>query len=387
MRNIFTSLIIVLLLAGCASSTKLLQKGDYDAAIDKSVKKLLKDANNNKEINILDRAYKLANDRDRNVIEELKLSGQPDVWEDAFRRYSNLRSRQDRVSRLPREVLSKINYEHIDYNKEIATAKNKAANYYYASGVKLLENNDKMSARKAYDQFGFIRKYFRNYKDVDQKMQQALEMGTNHVVFKIQNQARVALPDDFEKEILKISLSSLDRRWLEFDSRFDKNMYYDYSIFLNLKHIEVSPQALEKEKYTDTKRVSDGWEYILDGNGNVMKDSLGNDMKRGKFKEINAYITVNKMNKRSIVTGSLDYFDNRSGQLIKTVPITSEFVFDYKYGVFAGEKDALSNKSLAIIKNKPMPFPSDLQMIFDTNDQIKKVAFESVKRDVKMFIN
>ncbi|HHB52837.1 MAG TPA: hypothetical protein ENK75_07385, partial [Saprospiraceae bacterium] len=245
----------------------------------------------------------------------------------------------------------------MDYNREIAEAKNKAANYYYASGVKLLENNDRMSARKAYEQFGFISKYFRNYKDVDQKMQQALDMGTNHVIFKIQNEARVALPDDFEEEILKISLSSLNKQWLEFDSHFDEDMFYDYSIFLNLKHIEVSPQSLEKEKYTDSKRVSDGWEYVLDGNGNVMKDSLGNDIKKGKFKEIKAYVTVNKMNKRSIVTGSLNYYDNRSRQLIKTVPIRSEFVFDYQYGVFAGEKDALTSKSLAIIKNKPAPFP------------------------------
>ncbi len=387
MRNLFTSLFIILLLAGCSSSTKLLQKGQYDAAIDKSIKKLLKNADNIKEINILSRSYELANTQDRNVIEELKMSGQPDIWEDAFRRYSNLRNRQDRVSRLPREILNKINYKYVDYNREIAEAKNKAANYYYASGVELLKNNDRMSARKAYKQFSFIRKYFRNYKDVDQKMQQALDLGTNHVIFKIQNEARVALPKDFEEEILKISLSSLNRKWLEFDSKYDDNMFYDYSIFLNLKHIEVSPQSLEKEKYTDTKRVSDGWEYVLDANGNVMKDSLGNDIKKGKFKDIKAYVTVNKMNKRSIVTGSLDYYDNRSRQLIKTIPIRSEFVFDYKYGVFAGEKDALTSKSMAIIRNKPMPFPSDLQMIFDTNDQIKKIAFENVKRDVKIFMN
>lgn len=387
MRNLYTALFILLLLAGCTSSTKLLQKGNYDAAIDKSIKKILKDASNNKEINILNRAYNLANERDRNIIQELKISGQPDIWEETFIRYSSLRSRQDKVSRLPKQVLSRINYEYFDYNREIAEAKNKAANYYYASGVKLLENNDRMSARKAYQQFGFIKKYFNNYKDVDQKIQQSLAQGTNHISFRMQNQARVALPKDFENEILKISLSSLNKQWLQFDTQYDKNIYYDYSIYLNLKHIEVSPQALEIEKYTDTKRVSDGWEYVLDGNGNVMKDSLGNDVKRGKFKEIKAYITVNKMNKRSIVTGSLDYFDNRSGQLIKTVPITSEFVFDYQYGTFAGESDALTTKSKDIIKNRPLPFPTDLQMIFDTNDQIKKLAFASVKRDVNMFLN
>ncbi len=387
MKNLYSALIVILFIAGCSSSTKFLQKGNYDAAINKSIKKLLKNADNNKEIDVLNRAYNLANERDRNIIEELKLSGQPDVWEDAFRHYSNLRSRQDKVSRLPNSVLSKINYKHIDYNREVAEAKNKAANYYYASGVKLLENNDKISARKAYNQFGFIKKYFRNYKDVDQKMQQALYLGTNHIIFRIQNQARVALPKDFEAEILKISLSSLNKQWMEFDTQYDKNMNYDYSIFLNLKHIEVSPQALEKEKYKESKRIADGWEYVLDANGNVLKDSLGNDVKKGKFKTINAYITVYKMNKRSIVNGSLDYYDNRTGQLIKTTPITSEFTFDYQYGEYAGEKAALSDKSKKIIKNRPMPFPSDLQMIFDTNDQLKKVAFARVKRDVNMFLN
>ena len=387
MRAIYTIFFVLLLLTSCNRSTKLLQKGDYDAAINKSVKKLIKDPTKNQEINVLERAYRLANERDRNIINELRISGQPDIWEDLFKRYSMMRQRQDVVSRLPYEVLQKINYEKVDYNTEIAEAKNNAAAFYYANGVKLLESGDRMSARKAYNQFSFIRKYFSNYKDVDVKLQQALAQGTNHVIFKMQNHARVALPKDFEAEILKISLSSLNKRWVEFDTQFDEQMYYDYSIFLNLKQIEVSPQNMETEKYKETKKVGDGWEYVLDNNGNVMKDSLGNDMKRAKYKDITAYITLTKMNKRSVVKGSLDYFDNRSGQLIKTIPITSEFIFDYKSGVFAGEEAALTNKSKAYIKNKPAPFPTDLQMIFDTSEELKRIAFSTVKRDRNRFVN
>ncbi len=387
MRARYTIFFVLLILASCNRSTKMLQKGDYDAAINKSVKKLIKDPTKNQEINVLERAYRLANERDRNIINELRISGQPDIWEDLFKRYSMMRQRQDVVSRLPYEVLQKINYEKVDYNTEIAEAKNNAAAFYYANGVKLLESGDRMSARKAYNQFSFIRKYFSNYKDVDVKLQQALAQGTNHVIFKMQNHARVALPKDFEAEILKISLSSLNKRWVEFDTQFDEQMYYDYSIFLNLKQIEVSPQNMETEKYKETKKVADGWEYILDNNGNVMKDSLGNDLKRTKYKDITAYITLTKMNKRSVVKGSLDYFDNRSGQLIKTIPITSEFIFDYKSGVFAGEEAALTNKSKAYIKNKPAPFPTDLQMIFDTSEELKRIAFSTVKRDRNRFVN
>lgn len=386
MRSFYTLFFVLIILASCNRSTKMLQRGDYDAAITQSVKKIMKDPTNSKEVSVLAKSYSLANERDNNIINELKLSGQPDIWAELFDRYSNMRARQDVVSRLPNEVLSDIDFKKVDYNSEISKTKNKAAAFYYANGTKLLQSGDRMSARKAYAQFSFIRKYFANYKDIDVKMQQALAAGTNHVNFKIQNHARVALPKDFENEILKISLSSLNKQWIEFDTQFDEQIYYDYNIFLNLKNIEVSPQNAEKEKYRDVVSIEDGWEYVLDNNGNVMKDSSGNDLKRTKMKDIYAYVTLTKLYKRSIVKGSLDYYDNNNGQLIKTTPITSEFIFDYQFAEFAGEDRALSEKSRNFIKNLPRPFPTDLQMIYDTNSELKKVAFARVKRDRNMFL-
>jgi len=387
MKRILSIILIGLLFTACSSSLSLLRKGQYDAAIDKSVKKLMKDPTDEGQIDILTRAYTLANEKDNNIINELRISGQPDIWEEVFARFSNLRTRQDKVSRLPIEVLNKIGYQRIDYNREVAEAKNKAAAFYYANGQKLLDSGVRMDARKAYDQFLFIRKYFPNYLDVDKKLEQARLQGTNHVLFKIQNQARVSLPDDFEEEILKVSLSSLDQQWLQFDNYEVQGEYYDYFILLNLKHIEVSPQSLMNEKYTDTKRVEDGWEYVLDNRGNVMKDSLGNDMKRTKYKDVNAYITTTQMDKKAIVTGTLDYYNNTTGQLVKTAPISCEFIFDYEYATFAGEAIALSEKSKKVTRNKPKNFPTDLQMIYDTNTELKRIAFEMVKADKNLFLN
>ena len=81
----------------------------------------------------------------------------------------------------------------------------------------------------------------------------------------------------------------------------------------------------------------------------------------------------------------MDYYDNQSGQLIKTFPITTEFVFDYYYAVFEGDKEALSTESLKLIRNKPVPFPTDAEIIYDTSDKLKEIAFNRIKHDRRLF--
>ena len=66
---------MTLLLSGCGSSKKQLQKGNYDAAIDKAVKQLRKDPDDAKQIEILTQSYKVANDQDNERIRFLKMEG------------------------------------------------------------------------------------------------------------------------------------------------------------------------------------------------------------------------------------------------------------------------------------------------------------------------
>ncbi len=89
LRFVLMLFVVSLLLTGCAGSGKLLQKGKYDAAIDKSVKKLMKDPDNSNEVKTLKKAYLLANNNDLDKINKLKLLGQPDVWQDIYYAYKN----------------------------------------------------------------------------------------------------------------------------------------------------------------------------------------------------------------------------------------------------------------------------------------------------------
>ena len=388
MLRTFTFLALLsLMLVSCVSSSKKLQQGNYDNAISKSMKVLMKTPKDQEETEIIKRAYSLANYADQDVIDRLKLSGQPDIWDEVLSRLNSLASRQERVERLPGQVLNKIDLMHIDYNKEISQSKLKAADYFYAHGVELLKNKDRLSARQAYTEFTRAKGYYPNYKDVDSKIIESLNLGTNSVLFHFQNLSRVMVPRDFEADLLKISLQSLNRQWLTFYTREDENRFYDFTIFLNLKAIELTPESLRVVIYDEEKTVDDGFQYILDSKGNVKRDSLGNDIKIKKYKTIKCHVKETQMEKLAKVSGTIDFYDNRDGQLVQSQNISTESSFNHRYAQVTGDLVTMSENTRKLINIKPLPFPSDLQLIANTAENLKRIAKEYVSQNYQLLVN
>jgi hypothetical protein len=89
--------ILTILMSGCGSSKKQLQRGNYDAAIEKSVKQLRKDPNDNKQIAILEDAFRIANEQDNERVRFLKMEGKPSNWDEIYLVYKRLYDRQSLV--------------------------------------------------------------------------------------------------------------------------------------------------------------------------------------------------------------------------------------------------------------------------------------------------
>jgi hypothetical protein len=383
-RHIFFLFSILFAFASCTSSTKFLQKGEYDNAIYKSVKKLIKKPTKTEEIEVLKKAYTLANNKDIDAIKQLKLSGQPDIFGRIVVLYDRLNDRQDVVERLDDNILKKIGFKHTDYSNEIVESKKKAAEFFNAHAKQLLSTGNKMDARQAFDEFNKVKEFVPNYYNIENKIAEAKFKGTNNVIFFFENNSRTALPEDFENELLKISLKKLNRQWLNFDTYEDGNLFYDYSIILSLKRIQTSPELVKEVHFDEEKEIDDGFDYLLDANGNVVKDTTGNDIKIPRYKIINCHITETRLHKNAIVSGTLDFYDNRSGQLVKTLPISSEFVFDHRFAIAHGDLNALKKETRRTLAYGPVPFPSDLQMIFDTNEDLKSKAKSIISSNRKM---
>jgi hypothetical protein len=378
------SILLIAFTSSCISPKKALDRGDYDMAIDIAVKKLKKDPTKQKHIDVLNRAYGLANSFNNERITFLKRSGEPDIWTEVFDTYNLMKIRQDKVRVLNQNILTKINYRYVNYDKEIISSKKKAAEYYYAHGISLLEEGTKYSAREAYSDFLMVKNFYPDYKDVNQLTDEAYYSGINFVLMEIRNKSNSVMPRDFESELKKINVNDIDSKWVKYHQSADDNIDYDYYILLNLTSFYVSPGELLTNEYKDEKEVQDGWQYVLDEDGNVMQDSTGQDLKVPKYVKLAAYVTEYKMNKKSVVEGTIDYVDAHTNRLIKSDHLGAESVFFHHYADVKGERAAMSNKTKKLARTNPAPFPDDLEMIFRTTSDLKSKALSILRRNKRI---
>lgn len=362
--------ILSLLFSGC-SAKKDLMNGNYDAAIRKTVRKLKKKPEKIKNLDILEQAFNNANRRDTERITFLKKEGTPDIWEEIFRAYSKMKKRQNIVKPLS---FVPTNISFVDYDEEIIRAKQKAAEYFYAHGKKLLATNDRQDARKAFYDFQKVKSYYSDFSDVDKQIKLAKHLGTSHVLFKMQNKTGILLPPAFEEDLMKISVTDLNRQWLRYYNNNEQDLQFDYTVLLNLKIIDVSPEQVKEKHYTEKKEVRDGWSYVLDEKGNVKKDTAGNDIKVPKYKTISCAVVESHQRKAAVVSGTLDYINNGSGQLIKTDPVTSEAIFEHLSALAIGDINALKPETRKLIGRTPVPFPPDGDLIMQASAHLKKMV-------------
>jgi len=379
MKKYITVFILVASIIACKSSSKKLEKGDYDSAMNISAKKIMKDPGKFEEVDVFNDAYRLANAKDITEINQLKQIGDPANWSKIFFLYSNLIRRQELAAKLPPVG---INYDKTDYSKDIENARNQATVYAFEKGNELLLTNNRFDARKAFNLFIEAKNFTPNYPLVDEKIAEAKYFGTTNVFFRIENNANIVAPQTMMDNVQSINIDDLDANWLNYDSYIDTTLLYHYSIILNMELIAVSPEELKETVSSESKEIPDGFDYVLDANGNVKKDSLGNDIKITKYKTISCTVKRYQQRKAAKIAGTLNYYDNLSSNLIKTDPIVSEAFFENFYGLVFGDLAALSPETQKQLNaNRPMPFPPSEALIVQAGEVLKAMTKDIIVKN------
>jgi hypothetical protein len=381
--RIFTGFLITsLFLTSCSSPKKLMQQGNYDAIIEKSVKNLIKNADKEEDAVMLDKAYKLANTRDLERVKYLKMEGNPDTWDEMLSLYNNLKNRQASVKRvLPLQINGQsVQYDFVDYDAEIITAKRKASEYYNTHGRKLMENKTKESYRQAYYELVKAKNYSGDsYHDLDQIISEAKYMGKNLVLISVANRTIINLPQEFTDGLVAVNATQLNSEWVEYHTRkIDNTIRYDYYIDIIMQAINVSPDLIKDNDLIEKKTVEDGFEYVLDNKGNVRKDSAGNDIKVKKYKEIQCTVIESHQVKDCNITGEIEFLAGNPQSLIKKQPIAAGTHFEHISARAIGNLDALSPEKRKLVDLDPIPFPSDIQMTIDCTEALKKSIHDAI---------
>lgn len=350
----------------------MLDRGQYDRAIERSAEKLQKKPGNTKELDVLKEAFELANMFDRERIEFLELEGLEESWIEIFELYEQLNHRQNRIRRLPSQVRNQFTY--INYDQAIIDSKSAAAEVSYRRGIEFMNRGDKAGYRMAWEEFNWTANLLPGYEDVDRRIIDTRQLGLNNALFIAENNSNVIVPGYFQTEMAKIALRDLNTRWLNFDTYENDHMQYDYLLVLNIGEISFSPESVERQTLRDSKEIQDGTRYEYDGDGNVKKDSLGNDIRTPNFITVSAEVSEVLQRKSTFVGGSLDIYELETDQLIRTENLSVEWVFENRYGTFSGDRRALSEQNAAIVGGKQLPFPSNEQMVLDSAELLKDRA-------------
>ncbi|MET1259641.1 hypothetical protein ABV409_09875 [Flagellimonas sp. DF-77] len=378
-----TVLIIAIgLLAACGGVKKTqeaVNSGNYTTAINKALKNLRENKTkkrNQSYVLLLEEAYAKHQARELERIDFMENDGNPAKLEQIYKSYLGLRSMQDQIRPLlPLPIYDEnrdASFAFNNYDAVILNTQDKLSTYLYDNATDLIKNaRNKFDYRRAYEELQYLSEINPGYADTAQKMEEAYAKGLDYVKVEVVNETQQIIPQRLEEELLDFNTYGLDNLWTQYHANPIKDLKYDYAMSVDFREINISPERVNETQVIKEKVIQDGFEYVLDKNGNVAKDSLGNDIKVDKFKTVTCNFYQFTQLKTAQIGANVRFTDLRSNQEINSYPLSSEFIFEHIYANYDGDRRALDNDLVALLDLAAVDFPSNEQMVYDAGEDLK----------------
>ena len=370
--------IIIVLLSICFSCSPVKKinenviSGEYDKAISKTIDQLKRTKNKKKKDQyklILKDVFSKSVIKSQNKISSLKKDKNPEFYYEIYLEYQKLINRQNKLMNISSNSL-KFNFKN--YDNDHIEFRYKTSNYYMELSKSLISKDDRLDYRNAYEYLIIIESINPNYLETRTLINLCLLRGKDHILLNVLNESNSVIYKELQKDILNINGYDLNSKWKSFHTAKDNYLgKTDFYIDLAFKAFIISPERILEKENTKKKNIKDGYTYQLDNNGNVMSDSLGNDIKIDKIVEISAKTKEFSQSKSAKVIAEVRYYDNKNN-LIEKFPLESEFWFRNIFLEFTGDKRVLSKKDKRLLKGRFLPFPTDDILLFNNSENIKQ---------------
>ena len=377
-RIILLLLTLFLFSCGVKKTQSMLSNGDYDGAIERALDGLRtnKNAKGNQDyVYLLEEAFAKAKERDLNNLSLLVKEKNLANLEKIYNLYNQLHNRQDRIRGVLPLMLLKENRNAIfpfnDNSNELVASKADLSIYLYNNAKKLLASKNKLVIREAYDDLAYLDKLNPNYKDVLDLMDQAKFKGTDFVFVSTKNETNMVIPSRLQDDLLDFSTYGINDKWTEYHNKKQSNIFYDFSLVVNFREIKISPEQVREKQFVKEKQIKDGTKPLLDDKGVQVKDSEGKPMVVDVMKTISASIYEFTQFKSVQTTAKVEFYDLNTKQLIDAYPLSSEFVFNYIYANYNGDKRACEQDYFQYFDRRAVPFPTNEQMVYDSGEDLK----------------
>lgn len=172
MTKIYTLILAAaVFLYSCKTASKAFEKGDYEDAVALAVKKLQKNGNDPETKALLQDAYNRAVQEHEAMITSYSNTSSDGKFEKIYNEYRKLQNLYEAIQRSPEASKAVM---ATDYSSYVQTYKEKTGEVYFNRGLVLMENGDRNSFRRAYNELKTAYRY-KNDSEVKQKLDEAYE--------------------------------------------------------------------------------------------------------------------------------------------------------------------------------------------------------------------
>ncbi|MDQ7947571.1 MAG: hypothetical protein REI78_06540 [Pedobacter sp.] len=365
-------LYLSILIVGCTTGKNALQKGNYDASVQKSVDRLRNSPKNEEAQQVLATAYELALKDHLNKIQQAKISADVLRWEYILTNYEQLNSLAGEINSCA--ACQAIVPAPQQFTANIAEAKLNAAAVRYERGLRYLDEADRASAKKAYYDFERAKQFAPNYKDVDKKMDDAYWAAVVRVVVEpVQlNSSAYQLSNAYFQQQLDYFISNYrNNKFVLFysqDQAVSQKIRPDQVLSLSFDDFMVG-QTFVKERVEKMKRDS------------VIIGQIRNN--KPIYATVKASFSVFDKKVASSGQLSMTISDWQTQKVIRQQRLSGTYVWQDSWATYKGDERALSKQQLKQLGKREV-LPPGPEVLFA---EFTKPIYAQVVDEVNYFYN
>jgi len=367
--------LIIFIIACSKSGTKALEKGNYYEAVLQSVEKLRKDSNNSKASDVLSTAYRNAQEEFTRDIALTRNANQQFRFEAILDYYNKLNKMQEVIDRCTacRRIVSPQSYF-----QETEEAREYAADERYALGDDILRRKklSKLDARAAFDHFEQITIFAPNYKDARNRMEEALDIGSVHVILeqpKVNSRLYQYSNEYFQEKV---------EEFLRTNRRINKFIRF-YSPE-EAKNVRLKPDQVVRLEIIDFVvgeiNVATDRQNVTSRDSVKTGEATVNGKKVSVYDKVTATIIKSRKAVRSRGLLSMEIFDYQTNKTLLREEIPGEFTWVNEWASFNGDERALTTSELNMTRNREQLPPPPQQLFIEFTKPIYDQVTSRIRR-------
>ncbi|MBC7745577.1 MAG: hypothetical protein H7096_10780 [Flavobacterium sp.] len=353
---------------GCSSGKRSLEKGNYDQAVYKAVSRLQKNTGNPKALKTLNEAYRYASDDHLDNVRQAKLSSNVLRWETVIKEYEDLNNLAEVIKRCPscRQEISVPER----YISELAEAKLNAATIRYARGIKLLEENNRLSAKQAYYDFEKADQLYPDFKDVVKKLDEAYWAAVIKVIVQ---------PVELNRSIYKYSNEYFQNKIYQYLENYEQRSFIKFYTPKEARKDELIPDQVLSLNFDD---FVVGQTYVKERVEEVTRDSVKVGTTDGKdiYGTVKANVVTFEKTISSAGLLNVTVTDWRTKNTLTQEKLQGVFVWQDRWGTFRGDERALRNEDISLIEKRESLPPAPQELFIEFTKPLYAQLTDKIRR-------